>query len=168
MLVEALVAGSCASVLSALALGWAGRREVKSATAPLNAVSHWRWGKPALRKHGFSARYTVLGYCIHHGASVWWASLHAAVMQRRPDARVPAVLLAGAAATGAVACAVDFQCTPERLTPGFEHHLSRLSLAGVYALFALGLAAGAWAVRPGREARAGRGPPPRAAPKLEQ
>lgn len=145
---EALVAGSCASVLSAIALVWAGQREVRSPTAPLNAVSHWRWGKPALHKRGFSTRHTLLGYCIHHAASVWWAALHAAAMRRRPDARRPAVLLAGAATTSAVACVVDFQCTPERLTPGFEHHLSRPALAGVYALFAIGLAAGAWIARP--------------------
>lgn len=145
---EALVAGSCASVLSAIGLVYAGQREVHSPTAPLNAVSHWRWGKPALRKRGFTSRHTLLGYCIHHAASVWWASLHAAAMLRRSDARRPAVLLAGAATTSAVACVVDFQCTPERLTPGFEHHLSRPALAGVYTLFAIGLAAGAWAVRP--------------------
>lgn len=62
-------------------------------------------------------------------------------------AQQPAVVVAGAAATSAIACVVDFQYTPERLTPGFEHHFSRRALAGVYAMFALGLAAGALAVR---------------------
>lgn len=144
---EAWVAGSCASVLSALALGWAGHREVRSAAAPLNAVSHWRWGRRALFQRGISGHHTLLGFFIHHCASVWWAGLHAAVRGRSPRAQQPAVVLAGAAATSAIACVVDFQYTPERLTPGFEHHLSRRALAGVYAMFALGLAAGALAVR---------------------
>jgi hypothetical protein len=38
---------------------------------------------------------------------------------------------------------VDFQLTPERLTPGFEHRLSHRSLAAVYGAFAVGLAVGA-------------------------
>jgi len=80
---------------------------------------------------------------------VWWAALHAAVMQRHAWGRSPAGLATEAAVTGAVACVVDVRCTPERLTPGFEHHLSRRSLGVVYALFAVGLAAGAWASRPG-------------------
>ena len=144
---EALVAGTYASMLSAVALSWAGRREVHSIAAPLNAVSHWGWGRSALRMHGFSARHTALGYFIHHCASLWWAGLHAAAMQRRCNAGRPSIIVAGAAATSAVACVVDFKCTPERLTPGFEHHLSRRSLAGVYAMFAVGLAIGALAVR---------------------
>lgn len=92
-------------------------------------------------------RHTLLGYLIHHGASVWWAGLHAAVMRRRRPQQKPAALLAGAAVTSALACVVDFRCTPERFTPGFEHHLSRKSIAGVYAVFALGLALGALAQR---------------------
>ena len=100
---EAWVAGSCASVLSALALGWAGHREVRSAAAPLNAVSHWRWGRRALFQRGISGRHTLLGFFIHHCASVWWAGLHAAVRGRSPRAQQPAVVLAGAAATSATA-----------------------------------------------------------------
>jgi hypothetical protein len=53
------------------------------------------------------------------------------------DALVPA------ATTSALACFVDFQLTPRRLTPGFERQLSRKSLAVAYVAFALGLAAGA-------------------------
>lgn len=143
---EGLVAGSCASVLSALALAWAGRRQVRSAAAPLNAVSQWRWGSKALRQHGASGRYTALGYVIHHGASVFWACLHAAARSRHPDAHRAHVAAVGAVATSAVACFVDFRCTPERFTPGFQHHLSRGALAGTYAAFGLGLALGAYAL----------------------
>ncbi|MCD2512998.1 hypothetical protein [Comamonas endophytica] len=154
LLYEALIAGSCASLLSTLALAWAGHRELRSAVAPVNAVSHWRWGRPALRQRAVTRRHTLLGYAIHHGASIWWAALHAAAMQRHRLHHEPAAVLASAAVTSAIACVVDFKCTPERFTPGFEHHLSHRSVAGVYALFAVGLALGALAVR-GRHAAQG-------------
>lgn len=147
---EAAVAGSLASALSALVLCWAGAREVRSAVAPLNAVSHWCWGKPALWARALNGRHTLLGYAIHHGAALGWAALHAAVMRKRGRAGNASAIWAGAAATSAVACVVDFRCTPERLTPGFEHHLSRSALAGVYAAFGLGLALGALAMRADR------------------
>ena len=37
----------------------------------------------------------------------------------------------------------DFRFTPDRLTPGYEHRLSRKALAATYAVFAVGLALGA-------------------------
>ena len=146
---EALMAGSCARVLSACALVWAGHSEVRSAVAPLNAVSHWRWGRTALHQHGFSARHTVLGYSIHHCASIWWAAIHAAATMNRRRSKEPSVVAAAALATSAVACLVDFKCTPERLKPGFEHHLSRPKLGGIYLAFAAGLAVGAMLARSG-------------------
>jgi hypothetical protein len=56
-------------------------------------------------------------------------------------------VLLGAAATSAAACFVDFRLTPHRFTPGYEHRLSDSALAAVYAAFAVGLAAGAMALR---------------------
>jgi hypothetical protein len=44
----------------------------------------------------------------------------------------------------AIANVVDFKLTPQRLTPGFEKHLSKRSLAIVYVSFAAGLAAAAY------------------------
>lgn len=144
---EALVAGSCASVLSACALAWAGHSEVRSAVAPLNAVSHWRWGRNALHQRGFSARHTLLGYSIHHCASIWWATIHAAAMMNRRQSQEPAAVAAAALVTSAIACLVDFKCTPERLKPGFEHHLSRPKLGVIYLAFAAGLTMGAMLAR---------------------
>src|SRR5690554_3549235 len=139
---HAVVAGSLASLLSAAALAAAGRRENRSAAAPVNAVSHWYWGDPALRKRRADARHTLSGYLIHHGASVFWAGLYAWVARDRPVLREPTGAVLGSLPTAALACFVDFRLTPARLTPGFEHRLSRPALAGVYAAFALGLAAG--------------------------
>ena len=140
---RALVAGSCASVLSAVVLALAGRREAGSAAVPINAVSHWYWGDRAFRYQDPDMLHTVVGYATHHSASVFWAALLAWYLQRHPERSSPAQLALASAATSAIACLVDFQFTPDRLTPGYEHRLSRKSLAITYAVFAVGLALGA-------------------------
>ena len=48
-------------------------------------------------------------------------------------------VLGAAAAVATIANIVDYKLTPKRLTPGFEKHLSRGSLALVYTAFGLGL-----------------------------
>jgi hypothetical protein len=139
---EGLIAGSVASLLSAAALLVAGRKEPQRPAAPINAISHWIWGNRALREDGLSLRHTASGYLIHHASSVFWAVLHARGWSRKTRAKRPLPALAAAAATSGLACFVDFQMTPQRLTPGYEHRLSRPALAGVYACFAIGLALG--------------------------
>lgn len=67
-LARAVLAGGCASVLSAMALVAAGRRQAGSAAAPLNAVSHWWWDREALLRQEADVRHTVLGYATHHVA----------------------------------------------------------------------------------------------------
>ena len=141
---EALISGSAASAASALALLLAGKLEPQRPAAPLNAISHWIYGDSALHKDKPTLRHTLTGYLIHHAASIFWAVLHAQVWNRRQKAIEPLPAIATAAATAGVACFVDFQLTPHRLTPGFEHRLSRPALAGVYASFALGLALGSF------------------------
>ena len=142
LLREGLVTGSVAGVVSGLALCFLGRRENGSLFAPINAVSHWLWRDRAFRKNGFSLRYTVPGYLIHHAMSVFWGSVHAGVFRCEHDAGRPARALAKGAATAAVACIVDYQMTPQRLTPGFERRLSPGALGGVYLAFGVGLAIG--------------------------
>jgi hypothetical protein len=139
---EGLIAGSVASALSVAALLVAGQKEPQRPAAPVNAISHWIWGDHALRQDEPTLRHTASGYLIHHVASVFWAVLHARAWGERPEAKRPLPALAGAVVTSGLACFVDFQMTPKRLTPGFEHRLSRPALAGVYACFAIGLALG--------------------------
>ena len=142
---EALVSGSVASAVSALTLAIAGRYDgPQRPAAPINAISHWIHGDSALHKDKPTLRYTLTGYLIHHAASIFWAVLHAQAWNRRHEAIDPLPAMATAAVTAGVACFVDFQLTPQRLTPGFEHRLSRPALAGVYASFALGLALGSF------------------------
>jgi len=138
----ALIAGAFASVASTLALAGCGRREAGSGVAPTNATSHWLWGRKALAARRPSWRHTVLGYVIHHGCATFWAVLHAWVHAERRHTQSAGGALASAAVTAAGACAIDYTITPRRLTPGFEHHLSKGAVAIVYCCFALGLALG--------------------------
>ena len=145
---RAIVSGSCASALSAVALAIAGHKEAGSAAAPVNAVSHWYWGDEALHQRQTDVRHTVAGYLTHHGAAIFWAVLLAAFLQRNPAMNTPPRLALASAATSAIACFVDFRLTPQRLTPGYEHRLSRKALAVTYLVFAVGLALGALVTRP--------------------
>lgn len=148
---EAAVAGALASVLSATVLAIAGRRETPGAAAPINAVSQWLWGqREALAADEPDGRHTLNGYLIHHLASTFWAVLHAAALRRTGVPARPLPALAAAATTSAFAAFVDLRCTPERLTPGFQHRLSPRALAATYGAFAIGLALGCLAMRRGR------------------
>lgn len=160
---EGMVTGGFASVASAAALAFAGWRECGRAAAPMNAVSHWIWDRESLQADEPTARHTITGYLVHHGASVFWGTLHARAWGMHDGNKRPVPALAGAAVASAVACFVDYRLTPERLTPGFEHRLSTRSMALVYASFGLGLAAGSMMLRRRRE-RASR-PRPEAPPR---
>lgn len=135
---DAVVSGSVASVASTLALALRGKRDADDAAAPLNGPSQWIWGRHAPYRNGFSIRHTVMGYGIHHAASVFWALLYELLCSGKVGIRCsPAT---AAVATSVTANLVDFQLTPQRLRPGFEKRLSSRSLLLVYGAFALGLA----------------------------
>jgi hypothetical protein len=138
---EGLVSGSLASILSAGYLALAGNRRSKPA-APVNAVSHWIFGDRSLREDEPSLAYTASGYAIHHLAATFWGVLYAKAWGARPEAKKPLPAAAGAVAAAGIACFVDYQLTPKRLTPGFEHRLAKPEMTNVYACFALGLMLG--------------------------
>lgn len=143
---EGVVSGTLASLLSGAYLAFAGNRSSRPA-APLNAVSHWFFGDRALRQDEPSVTYTLTGYLTHHAASVFWGVLHAKAWGSRPEAKSPLPAAVGAAAAAAVASFVDYELTPKRLTPGFEHKLGRPEMLNVYACFALGLMLGSLAMK---------------------
>jgi hypothetical protein len=143
---EGVVSGSLASVFSAAYLAWAGHRRGEAA-APVNAVSHWFFGRRALEADEPSLLYTLTGYLTHHGAAIFWAVLHAKAWGAREVAKQPLPAAAGAVAAAGIACFVDYQLTPKRFTPGFEHRLARPEMANVYACFALGLMVGSLLMR---------------------
>jgi hypothetical protein len=139
-LIDALWSGSVASVISTAVLAAAGSYERADAPRPLNGPSQWVWGKHAPQQRGFSIRYTVVGYLIHHAMSIFWATFFERFRPRNRSTAVRPPVLAAAAATSAAACLVDFRIVPERLSPGFERQLSRTALLMTYAAFAAGLA----------------------------
>jgi len=147
-----LVSGAASSVVSTVALGLLGRGEAGSAYAPTNAVSHWIWGDEAASHDGFSLKYTITGYAIHHLSATFWAVLFEHLVGHKLDRKDLRVTLAASAATSALACFADYKLTPQRLQPGYEKRLSKKSLAGVYAAFAVGLALGAIVLRRNRDA----------------
>lgn len=143
---EGLVSGSLASLFSAAYLAVAGRRRGHAA-APINAVSHWVMGDRSFEHDRPSVAYTATGYVTHHAASVFWAVLYAKAWGTRPEAKKPLGAALGAAAASSIACFVDYELTPKRLTPGFEHRLAKPEMTAVYAFFALGLMAGSLLVK---------------------
>ncbi len=134
-----IVSGSVASVLSTAALSVHGRKETGYAAAATNATSHWVWPATALLANRSSLRYTGTGYLIHHAMSVMWAVIYEKGMLDRSWHVTPARVAGAGMAAAAFACLVDFSCTPKRLTPGFEHRLSKRALSSGYVAFGLGL-----------------------------
>jgi hypothetical protein len=126
-------------VASTIALTLCGTKETGSPYAPSNATSHWLWGEHAIRCTEPSIRHTLAGYAIHHASSIWWACFYEKWFGERAERGETGTALAGGAAVTALAYVVDFRLTPQRLTPGFERHLSRPSLLAVYAAFGAGL-----------------------------
>ena len=140
---EGAVAGSAGSVLSTLALAALGQRENGSAVAPINAASHWAWGDESLRQDRLTWRHTLVGALTQHAASVFWATLYAAAVGHRPEAKRWPAALAGGVATSATAYVIDYTITPKRFTPGYEHRLDGKGMLVAYGALAAGFALGA-------------------------
>jgi hypothetical protein len=144
---EGAVSGATGGLLSTLALALLGPRQAGSVPAPINAVSHWLWGEESLREDRPTWRHTLTGLLTQQAAAMMWATLYARFYGHRPEAKSLPKAVAGGIATSAVAYAVDYTITPQRLTPGYEHRLDGKGMLAVYAALALGFAAGAMALR---------------------
>jgi hypothetical protein len=138
---RSLISGSVASIVSAVVLAIVGKKELNKFAAPLNGPSQWIWGRQAPYENRFTFRYTVMGYGIHHAASIFWAIWYERFRTNLPLKNKIYTAVAPAAVTTATAYVVDFYLTPKRLRPGFENRLSKRSLIMVYGAFAVGLAA---------------------------
>jgi hypothetical protein len=139
---QALVSGTLASLLSTATLAVLGKATLGKPLAPTNATSHWLWGEQAYGEHDPSFRHTGIGYATHHASAVMWATLFERWLNHSGALRTSEIARDAAAMT-AIASFVDYQLTPRRLRPGFEQHLSRGELLGVFAAFGAGLALGA-------------------------
>ena len=147
-----LLSGSSASLLSSVAAYELARRERRAPLAALNAVSHWLYGPAAYAADRASLRHTLPGIVIHHASSLVWGALYQTLLRSVVDAgtvegeRVQrghpdlADRFAAAAVVTALGAFTDLRLVPPRLSPGFEHRLSKRGVALVYVGFALGLA----------------------------
>jgi hypothetical protein len=136
---DGAVSGGVGSALSTVVLTACGEREAGAPLAPTNAISHWVWGDRALAHHEASISHTLLGYAIHHGASTLWAVVYEKWFGEDAERKALAPAVMGGFAIAALACFVDYQLTPRRLRPGYEHHLSKRSLFLVYASLGIAL-----------------------------
>ena len=150
---EGALAGSLASLLSTAVLATAGLRQAGSPVAPTNAVSHWLWGEESLHAQRPTLRHTLTGYVTHHLASIFWAALYSRLYGHRNAAKRLPQALAGGIATSAVACLIDYQLVPKRLTPGYEHRISKGAMVATYGALAAGFALGALLLGQQQEAR---------------
>jgi hypothetical protein len=137
---DGVASGSIASIASTAVLGACGQQENGTPYAPTNAISHWFWGERATRRDGLSARYTLLGYAIHHASSLLWATVYERFAGHRADRGDALPAMAGGLAVAGLACFVDYKLTPHRLQPGFEKRLSTPSMVLAYGSFGLALA----------------------------
>ena len=135
---DSLVSGAVGSLVSTVALSVAGQKEIGSVLGPINVISRWLWGDRTAHHHEASLRYTATGYVIHHASATLWAVVYEKRFEK-PGQSLPA-RIGGALGVAAMACFTDYQLTPYRLQPGYEKHLSKPSLALVYASFGLALA----------------------------
>jgi hypothetical protein len=143
---SALVTGTAASVVSTAALALLAQAEGKSAVQPTNATSHWLHGDSAALHREPDAAHTLVGYVTHHASALFWAVPFEAWLAARPP-RTTSELLRDACAMSAIAAAIDYGVTLQRLTPGWELVLSKRSIAATFGAMALGLAAGALLAR---------------------
>lgn len=136
---NALVSGTVAALLSAGVAAWCAHRQRAHAAGPINAVSHIAWGgspESQARRDGLN---TVVGWLLHHGASIFWATGFEFFFGRSARSSLRGAL-AGGAATAATAYVVDYHVVPDRFVPGFEARLSNRSLFYVYVALGTGLA----------------------------
>lgn len=142
LLLRAICSGSTAGMTSAMAAAAGASASGRRPYAALNAVTHCLWPERAPREEDLSAKYTGIGAGIHLGSAIFWGVLFEALCGKRPRA---GKIAAAAATTAAVAYVVDYHVVPDRLTPGFEAHLSKQSLALTYLALGAGFAMAALA-----------------------
>jgi hypothetical protein len=139
-LVPGLLAGAAVSAAAAAC----GRREKRSALAPINAPSHVVWGDQAaaVEQH-LTGRHTGLGLAVAAASTLFWAALYQKLFGAAVERRGPGTALLAGVATAGIAYVTDYHVMPRRLTPGYEKQLSNRSLFMVFGTLALSLGAGA-------------------------
>lgn len=128
-----------ASAMTTIAVALCGQFENGNAVAPLNAISHILWDEEALAQDDLSLRYTGTALALNASANFGWALIFEMFFGSSRDEGQIVKPILGAAVVAALAYGIDYHVVPPRLTPGFEHRLSRRALWPIYAMLALGL-----------------------------
>jgi hypothetical protein len=139
---EGVITGSIASVLSATVLAVCGKLERNSAAAAINGPSQWVWGRESARTRRASLRHTLVGYVIHHLASIGWATVYRQIAIGTGAQKTLGHHVLTGASMAAFAYFVDYCVAPKRLRPGFKKHLGARSIFAVYTAFGIGLTLG--------------------------
>ncbi len=129
-----------AATTGAVALcGWV---EDGDAVSPVNDISHIVWGDKAFTQGELSLKYTGTAVLLNQSAIFSWALLHEWFFGRAARRGEVGKSLLGGVLVSLVAYLIDYHVVPERLKPGFEHHLVPRSLIFIYAALALSLGLG--------------------------
>jgi hypothetical protein len=128
LVARAIAGGSLAGVATIATIALCGRRETRSAAAPINATSHILWGDAAGRTNAVDLEHTLPGVLINTAAGMFWALVHELVLARLARRDRAAAATSGAV-VAALAYVVDYHLIPRRLSPGWELRLSRRSVA---------------------------------------
>ena len=137
LLRDSLITGTvaCAATLAVAMI--CGAQTRSGPVAPINATSHVLHGEHAAQALGPDLRHTVPGAALNEGAGIFWSILYEGLFGRAGERGDLATAIAGGGAVAALAYFVDYHLVPKRLTPGWEHHLSRRALAIIYGALAL-------------------------------
>ena len=136
LLKRALVSGTVAAILSTLIVTLFSATGEGTAAAGTNASSQWLWGEEAHIRSGFSLRYTLLGFVIHHASSLLWACVYELVSTKSNHFTSRFLIAIGVTI---FAYFVDYYVVPPRLSPGFDRHISGWGVFAAYSAFVLGL-----------------------------
>ena len=119
------------------------KKDTQHPAAALNATSHILWGEDAAKYDDWDVRHTLAGALLNAGAMGAWSVVQGLFPAPRS--------LFGAARNGAAVTALayftDYHVVPQRLTPGFEHRLSRKSLLASYVVLAASLTLSGYVLR---------------------
>jgi hypothetical protein len=144
LIADGLWEGAAATAATTAVAAVCGETELKSAVAPLNAVSHIIWGDEAAVETDASAQFTLTGMLLNSAAVSSWAILQELVFGRSRERKSLGQALVEGAIVSGVAFATDYYVVPRRFTPGFEKQLSNKSLATIYGALAVSLGMASW------------------------
>lgn len=135
------MAGTVATVVSALTLGVLALGEGLPFWMPLNATTHALHGAEAARTTALDLGHTGLGALIHVAACFFWALVAVMLIRWAPRGPVWLAWFVGLA-TAAIAGLVDYGLLPRALRPGWELVLPPWCVVAGFVALGIGLALG--------------------------